>query len=93
MRRTNTHADEQHDSHERVTSQVVKMTDPARLSADAREFAIRVVNKVRQHDQKGARIGRGKSAVSEAKRACQTNQQTQRSQMIGRDPRVDERRD
>ncbi|GGC54966.1 hypothetical protein GCM10011400_48330 [Paraburkholderia caffeinilytica] len=93
MRRADTHADEQHDGHKRIASQIVKMTDPARLSADARKFTICMVDKVRQHDQEGARVDPGESAMGETQRAGEPDQQAQRGQMIRRDPGVDERRD
>ena len=36
---TSAHADEQHHGHEGVAGEVGKMTDPARLAADAGKFA------------------------------------------------------
>ena len=86
------HAHEQEDRHQRIAGQVVKMTDPARLAADARELAVRVVDEIRQDDKQRACVGPGKPAPGKAQRAREADQQAQRGELIGRDKRVHKRR-
>ena len=69
------------------------MTDPARLSADAGEFAVGVIDEIGERDQE--RAGRAQPELPERQivGAGHAGQESQRGQMIRRDAGADERSD
>ena len=60
---------EQQHGHQRVAGEVVEVAEAARLAADAREFAVGVVDEVRQHDRARTRRCSKRSRRARARRA------------------------
>src|ERR1700733_14564218 len=69
------------------------MTELAGLAADARQFAVRMIDEIRQRDERGAEGTQPERAKRQIIGARNADKESQRRQMIGRDPRSDQWRD
>ena len=82
------HADrrEQQHRHHGIAGEVVPVTDPTRLAADARQFPVGVVEEIRHDQQQRAQIHPTIGPARERRRRGDPECQAHAGQMVGRDP-------